>query len=120
MLDRFPARRFVARRWVAHRLVTRMAATLFSTIVAVISTVPAHADTTSTQAVEMLDVDGNGTVDALTDGLLLMRFMFGLRGQPLIQNAIGPNATRNTSAQIEAYLSSLYTTPPAGGGGGGG
>ena len=31
-----------------------------------------------------LDVDGNGKYDALTDGLLILRFMFGLDGESLI------------------------------------
>jgi hypothetical protein len=51
-----------------------------------------------------IDVDGNGSYDALTDGLILIRYLFGLRGDSLISGAIGPNATRTTAAQIEAYL----------------
>src|SRR5204863_248105 len=39
-----------------------------------------------------LDVDGNGTADALTDGLLIMRYMSGLRGSALIAGAVGPLA----------------------------
>lgn len=62
-----------------------------------------------------LDVDGNGSVDALTDGLLLMRYIFGLRGPALIAGAVGGGATRQTSADIETYLGSLYSTPPNGG-----
>ena len=52
----------------------------------------------------LLDVDGNGQADALTDGLLLLRYMFGLRGSTLIANAVGAGATRTTAAQIEGYL----------------
>ena len=29
----------------------------------------------------LLDIAGNGTIDALTDGLLLLRSMFGLTGR---------------------------------------
>ena len=54
-----------------------------------------------------LDVDGNGVADALTDGLIAIRYLFGLRGNALIQNAIGPGATRTTAAQIENYLRSV-------------
>ena len=32
------------------------------------------------KTIDSLDVDGNGQVDALTDGLLLLRSMFGLSG----------------------------------------
>ena len=58
----------------------------------------------------LLDVDGNGQADALTDGLMLIRYFFGLRGAPLISSAIGTGATRTTTVQIEAYIVSI--TPP--------
>ena len=56
-----------------------------------------------------LDIDGNGTADALTDGLLVIRYLFGLRGASLIAGVLGPLATR-TMAEIEAYIQSLL--PP--------
>ena len=52
----------------------------------------------------MLDVDGNGNVDALTDGILILRYILGLRGDALIGGAIGPNATRTTAPAIEEYI----------------
>jgi hypothetical protein len=52
----------------------------------------------------VMDVDGNGKLDALTDGLLLIRYQFGFRGEVLVRNAIGANATRSSAAQIEQYL----------------
>ena len=55
---------------------------------------------------QQLDIDGNGQVDALTDGLLILRYMFGLRGGALVQGTVAANATRNTS-QIESYIQSL-------------
>ena len=54
-----------------------------------------------------LDIDGNGTADALTDGLLIIRYLFGLRGPALIAGAVGPLATRKTAADIEAYLQTI-------------
>lgn len=54
-----------------------------------------------------LDIDGNGSLDALTDGLLIVRYLFGLRGSQLISNTVGPNATRSTAAQVETYIQSL-------------
>lgn len=51
-----------------------------------------------------LDIDGNGTVDAPTDGLLTIRYLFGLRGTPLIAGAVDAAATRKTAEAIEAYL----------------
>jgi hypothetical protein len=54
----------------------------------------------------LLDVDGNGQVDALTDGVMILRSLLGLTGSAITQNAIGPGATRNTAA-IELYIQSL-------------
>jgi hypothetical protein len=51
-----------------------------------------------------LDVDGNGTVDALTDGLIIIRAMFGLTGTSVTNGAIAPGATRTTWAVVQAYL----------------
>lgn len=54
-----------------------------------------------------LDVDGNGASDALTDGLLILRYQFGFRGETLISGVVATDATRTTSQAIEAYLASL-------------
>lgn len=53
-----------------------------------------------------LDVDGNSQVDALTDGLTLIRYLSGMREPALTTGAIGENATR-TGAQIETHIQSL-------------
>jgi hypothetical protein len=52
------------------------------------------------------DIDGNGDIDALTDGLLLLRYMFTLRGNKLSKDIVTPNATRTSAADIEAYIES--------------
>jgi CSLREA domain-containing protein len=52
-----------------------------------------------------LDVDGNGSLDALTDGLLAIRSMFGLTGTAATNGAVGSGASRNTWALIQKYLS---------------
>ncbi|MEO8133369.1 MAG: PQQ-dependent sugar dehydrogenase [Betaproteobacteria bacterium] len=54
-----------------------------------------------------LDIDGNGTSDALSDGLLVLRYLFGLRGAVLISGAVDPLGTRTTAPAIEAYIRSL-------------
>jgi len=51
-----------------------------------------------------LDIDGNGESKALTDGLLLIRYLFGFTGDALTAGAIGDGATRSTSEDIEAYI----------------
>ena len=54
-----------------------------------------------------LDIDGNGELDALTDGLVILRGMFGLSGSQLIQGAIGDDAIYTDSADIEARITAL-------------
>ena len=58
------------------------------------------------------DIDGNGEVDALTDGLLLLRYLFGLDGDTLTAGVIGGGATLTDSATLETYLSTLMPQAP--------
>ena len=60
-----------------------------------------------TNILPRLDIDGDGRVDAATDGMLVLRYLFGFRGDSLIQNAIAPGALRQTSAAIETTLRAL-------------
>lgn len=53
-----------------------------------------------------LDVDGNNMVTAVTDGVLLTRWLLGFRGSALTTGALGSGATRN-AAQINTYLNGL-------------
>ena len=55
----------------------------------------------------LVDIDGNGQIDALTDGLLILRYLFGLEGDVLIAGVVAQNATRVTAAEIEAHLAGL-------------
>ena len=54
----------------------------------------------------LADIDGNGKIDALTDGLLTLRYLFGLEGESLTAGVVASDATR-TSTEIEAHLASL-------------
>ena len=56
---------------------------------------------------DLADIDGNGEIDALTDGLLTLRYLFGLEGDTLIAGVVAPDATRTTAADIEAHLKRL-------------
>jgi len=58
------------------------------------------------------DVDGNGSVDALTDGLLLLRYLFGLGGNALTEDVVGEGAIRTDSAGLEAYMSAVMPQAP--------
>ncbi len=57
----------------------------------------------------MLDVDGNMEFTAEEDGQLILRYLFQLRGDALIQNVIGPNATRTTAEAIETFLAGFMS-----------
>ena len=58
------------------------------------------------------DVDGNGSVDALTDGLLLLRYLFELDGDALTTDVIGGGAIRTDSSGLEAYMSAVMPQAP--------
>ncbi|MEO7254104.1 MAG: Ig-like domain repeat protein [Casimicrobium sp.] len=55
----------------------------------------------------LLDIDGDGQFIPLTDGLLLIRYMSGVRGDALITGVVGAGASRSTVVAIEAYLATL-------------
>jgi len=56
---------------------------------------------------DLVDIDGNGSVDALTDGLVILRYLFNLRGDVLINNVIASDATVKTAEDVEAKIESL-------------
>ena len=56
---------------------------------------------------DLADVDGNGQIDALTDGLLTLRYLFGIQGDTLINGVVAGDATRKTAEEIEAHLETL-------------
>ena len=56
---------------------------------------------------EELDVDGDGDTQALTDGLLIIRRLFGFSGDSLISGAVSLTATRSDPDEIAAYIDSL-------------
>ena len=62
-----------------------------------------------------LDIDDNGNIDALTDGLIVLRYLFGLTGDTLVKGVVAADANRLSAAEIEAHmavLTSLDTEPP--------
>ena len=62
------------------------------------------------------DVDGNGEVDALSDGLIILRYLFGIQGDTLIDGTISPDATRTSIEEVVSYLENpnQTTEPPSG------
>ena len=61
--------------------------------------------------VSSLDVDGDGSARALTDGALIVRYLFGLRGADLTADmAPSPTATRVEADAIAAFLDAAVAT----------
>ena len=56
-----------------------------------------------------LDIDGNGVMDAATDGLLVIRYMLGLRGSALTDGALAtsPPATRTSAQAIQNWIAAM-------------
>jgi hypothetical protein len=61
---------------------------------------------TEANALAVFDIDQNGSFDALTDGLILLRYAFGLRGDNLINGVIASDAYRTSASEIEAHIQS--------------
>ena len=57
------------------------------------------------------DLDGNGTLDPLTDGLLLIRYLFGFTGEQMTYNAVDSTAARSTYAEIVDHIASYSIKP---------
>ena len=54
-----------------------------------------------------VDIDGNGRADALTDGLIILRYLFGLRGDVLINGVVAPDASITSADGVGAKVESL-------------
>ena len=62
-----------------------------------------------------LDIDNNGNIDALTDGLIILRYLFGLTGDTLTKGVVAIDAQRVSATDIESHietLTSLNVQPP--------
>ncbi|MBT3644550.1 MAG: hypothetical protein HN530_07085, partial [Gammaproteobacteria bacterium] len=55
---------------------------------------------------DRFDLDGDGLHQPLTDGLLLLRLLFGFTGEALTQGALGDKANRRTSNSILEHVES--------------
>ncbi len=54
-----------------------------------------------------LDIDGDGSTQALTDGLLIIRELFGFSGDALIAGALSTSSTRQTGSSVVEYLNTI-------------
>jgi len=57
--------------------------------------------------IAMVDVDGDGEALPLSDGLLIMRYLFGFEGDALINRAVSETATRKSATDIKQYLDQM-------------
>ena len=62
-------------------------------------------------AVCNLNIDGNSRLDGTTDGLLVVRYLLGIRGPALVSGALGTGASRTLPADIEGYLATPCAQP---------
>ena len=62
---------------------------------------------TTTPGAIQLDGDGDGSLEPLTDGVLLLRYLFGFTGPVLVDGAVGANCTRCDGPAVQTYLSGL-------------
>jgi hypothetical protein len=67
----------------------------------------AEADFPIGPAFAVLDVDANGMVQPLTDGLLVLRHLFGFSGAPLLSGALGGGCARCVAGDITTYLNGV-------------
>ena len=56
---------------------------------------------------QLIDIDGDSSVDAATDGVLLLRALLGLSGTAVTNGAVSPCATRTTWTEIRAHLAGI-------------
>ena len=60
---------------------------------------------------KILDVDGNGKVEMLSDIILIIRYVLDLQGESLTDRAVSSDATCTTHQDIEPYICSLDPNP---------
>lgn len=76
---------------------------------------PAEVESAIATAYSFADIDEDGSIDALTDGLLLLRYLFALRGEGLVSGIVSSQATRTSASDIESYIENfmpLQATAP--------
>jgi hypothetical protein len=52
----------------------------------------------------IMDIDGNGSIGALSDGLLLLRYMFGIPDEMLVNGVIAADASRSSAEDISQHI----------------
>ena len=55
----------------------------------------------------IMDIDNDGSIGALSDGLLILRYLYGMRAYDLIRDVVSQDATRTSVEEITVYIDSL-------------
>ncbi len=107
--DRFRKRTHVPRehRFTLEPLEPRLL--LSATPIEVVATqgLESAAITVPAGSLPSLDVDLNGQADALSDGILIIRHLFGFTGSALTNGAVDPAGQRTDPNAIQNYLNSI-------------
>ncbi len=61
----------------------------------------------NSEAPLLLDIDRNGRVEAWTDGIMIVRHLWGYSGESVVLYAVAPDGTRTDAAEITSYLDKL-------------
>ena len=61
----------------------------------------------------LLDLDRDGSVDAATDGVMLLRSLLGPRGAALVRDLLQSSRTRTDPSEIQQYIASRCMSTPA-------
>jgi hypothetical protein len=56
------------------------------------------------KTMSIADIDDNGEVGALTDGLIVLRYLFDITDSKLTEGAISPDANREAHQSIVDHL----------------
>ncbi len=92
-------------------LLNRSIKYLVVTILSLCITSISYAQTDRAEDISILDIDADGDVDALTDGLLILRSMFGLTDASLATGAVDlTNCTECDATGIDSYISTIKGT----------
>ena len=97
----------LASRFTLEALEPRLLLSASSMEVVATQTLEPAAITVPAGSLPNLDVDLNGQADALSDGIVIIRHLFGFTGNALVDGAIDPAGQRTDPTAITNYLNSI-------------
>jgi len=63
------------------------------------------------ETLTVADIDNSGHVDALTDGLIILRYLFDVKGSDLINGVVYPGAKRTGHGEISSFIKMMMPGP---------